>query len=238
MAHDLDPPTAHRAAQRALASPDLHESKRARLHGLVVALERRKSEEPPDATDAAAPASEDAAAEREQTPLSARAETDAAEPASDAAVGEALEALAPAVRFGEIKVREGMPTRLGEDALSLQLQGGRKARIEYATIQALAVAEVLGLAAHPVAIVDLVLNWNESEDPILRVVRLRSDGFDPRMVIETAPDRDAAFGAFIAELLRRCDAVPLPDPQATRGEMPCCFEDLAAYQRPVLQIGS
>lgn len=237
MAHDLDPATAHRAAQRALSSPDLHESKRARLHGLVVALERREaeaesSEAPPPAASEAAPAGAEPAPDAAPVQEASGART------PGAAIDATLEALAPALRFGEIKVREGMPTRFGDEALSLQLQGGRKARIEYAAIQALAVAEVQGLAAHPVVIVDLVLNWSESEDPILRVVRLRSDGFDPRMVYETAADRDEAFRAFLAELLARCEAVPLPDAQAALAEALHRFGDLDAYQRHVLQVGS
>jgi len=250
MAHDLDPPTALRAAQRALASPDLHEAKRARLHGLVVALERRESAVEPDGAagedaadaapgDSADPDSDSAgdlavvASEptQEPGPLSAT-------PLEASAVAPALEALVPAIRFGEVKVREGMPTGLQEKGLSLQLMGGRKARIEYAAIQALAVAEVGGEAAHPVTIVDLALNWNEPEDPILRVVRLRSDGFDARMVVEASPDRGEAFRAFLADLLARCSAIPLPDPDAVQGFGVRAFDDLESYQREVLQVGS
>jgi hypothetical protein len=245
MAHQLDPPTALTAARRALTSLDLHETKRARLEGLVAELEKARAgaaAEAPAETPAealAAPAEQPAEApaapaeelaETPAAPAEELAEAPAAPVATTApaevtkrAVDDALEALAPTARFSDIKVMEAMPTRLREEAVALQLLAGRKVGIDYAKIEAVAVAEVRGLADHPVVVIDLVLNWGDLGDSTLRVARLRSDGFDPRMVIAAPTDPAEALRSFISELLARSNAVPLPD---------------SDYQREVLRVES
>ena len=247
MARQLDPPTALTAARRALTSPDLHETKRARLEGLVAELEKTAAKAPADAESVAdTPARADSPAEAPaETPAEAPAaapdppaETPAAEEMTERAVDDALEALAPTARFGDIKITEAMPTKLREEAVSLQLLAGRKVGIEYAKIEAVAVAEVRGLAEHPVVVIDLLLNWGEQGDSTLRVVRLRSDGFDPRMVIAAPDDRAEALRGFLSELLENSGAVPLPDPDGALGVNLRAFDDLGAYQHEVLRIGS
>jgi hypothetical protein len=228
-ARELDPPTALKAARVALATPDLHEARRERLESLIAELKSAQAER------------ESTEAEVEST----EAETAPAAPAvahatavAEAAVDDALEATAPAARFGDIKPTEGMPTGLQEEGLALQLLGGRKARLEYTKIEAMAVAEVEGLAAGPVVVVDLVLNWRELGDQALQVLRLRSDGFDPRMLIAGPTDATEAFRTFLSELLARSQAVPLPDPDSALGVKVCGFDSLESYQREVLQVGS
>jgi len=233
MTRELDPPTALKAAGMALATPDLHEARRERLVNLIRELESAESE--------AARAAE-AVPEEERAPaveVAPEAPVVALAPAmAEAAVAEALEAAAPAARFADIKPTEGMPTTLQEEGVALQLLGGRKARLEYAKIEAVAVAEVAGLAAGPVIVIDLVLNWSERGDRALHVLRLRSDGFDPRMMIEGSIDASEAFRAFLSELLARSHAVPLPDPDSALGLKVSAFDSLEAYQREVLQVDS
>ena len=222
MSRDLDPRSALRAARSALSSPDLHEAKRARLEAMVVTLEHEEEEE--------------AAAEAE-IDVSPPAES-SGEDAKVRAVDAALEALAPTARFSNIKVTEAMPTRLLDEGLGLQVLGGRKVRVEYGKIEAVSVAEIRGLALHPVVVIDLLLNWSEGSDPTLRVVRLRSDGFDPRMVIAPPPDEDEALLDFLSEILARSKAVPLPDPDGALGVKVHAFDELERYQREVLQVGA
>jgi chemotaxis protein histidine kinase CheA len=327
MAHQTDPPTALTAARRALTSPDLHETKRARLRSLVAELEKAggnaaaeapaeesaetpasppeelaeapaaMAEEPAEAPAAppeeraeapAVPAEEPAEAlaapaeefaEAPAAPPEERAEAPAVpaeEPAEDLAeapaappeeraeapavpaattadaevtkravddaevtnraVDDALEALAPTARFSDIKVMEAMPTKLREEAVALQLLAGRKVGIDYAKIEAVAVAEVRGLADYPVVVIDLVLNWGDLGDSTLRVARLRSDGFDPRMVTAAPTDRAEALRSFLSELLARSNAVPLPDPDSALGLNVRAFDDLEAYQHEVLRV--
>jgi hypothetical protein len=256
LARARDPATALKAARRALTAPDLDEAKRGRLEELVSGLEKASAEGAANApAEKPAPPAADTPAEATATPPAAMAEarpaesppaapavTAAAAPAAlaliDRAVDDALEVLAPTARFGDIKVTEAMPTRFLEDALGLQLLAGRRVRIDYAKIEAVAVAEVRGLADHPVTVIDLALNWSVQEDMTLWVIRLRSDGFDPRMVTEAPADRTEAFRNFLSELLARSRAVPLPDPDAVLGVNLRPFADVAAYQREVLQIQS
>jgi hypothetical protein len=222
MSRDLDPRSALRAARSALASPDLHEAKRARLEAMVVTLEHEEME--------------DAAAEPE-IEASPPAES-SGEHVTARAVDAALEALAPAARFSDIKITEAMPTRLLDEGIGLQVLGGRKVRLEYGKIEAVSVAEIWGLALHPVVVIDLLLNWREENDPTLRVVRLRSDGFDPRMVIAAPPDEDEALRSFLSEILARSRAVHLPDPDGALGVKVPAFDELELYQRQVLQVGA
>ena len=220
MSRDLDPRSALRAARSALTSPDLHEAKRARLEAMVVDLEHVEEKENAEAKSDASP------------PPTGRAEDAAAR-----SVDEALEASAPAARFSDIKVTEAMPTGLLDEGIGLQLLGGRKARVEYGKIEAVSVAEVRGLAPHPVVVIDLVLNWSQQSDPTLRVVRLRGDGFDPRMLIAAAPDENEALRSFLSELLERSSALPLPDPDSALGVEVRAFGELGLYHREVLQVG-
>jgi len=218
MSRDLDPRSALSAARSALASPDLHETKRARLEAMVITLEHEEEEEA--AGDVSPPAES------------------SGEDATDRAVDAALEALAPAARFSDIKITEAMPMRLLDEGIGLQVLGGRKVRVEYDNIEAVSVAEIRGLAPHPVVVIDLLLNWSEGSDPTLRVVRMRSDGFDPRMVIAPPPDEDEALRGFLSEILARSKAVPLPDPDGALGVKVRAFDELERYQREVLQVGA
>ena len=93
-----------------------------------------------------------------------------------------------------------------------------------------------GLSARPVVVVDLALNWTEVDGDVLQLVRLRSDRFDPRALVPDATDAMAAFRALLAALLDRTGAVALPDPDAARGTPFRSFDDLAGYQREVLQV--
>lgn len=260
MAVELDPPTALLAVRRALAAPDLHETKRTRLEQLeeqltaagvdtaanIIAPSTSRelqpasqsscddgggSEQlPPDLSPSGPGVAHERSAESEG-PNAARSGADSI----GAAVDEALQAVEPA-RFRDLKLREAMPTRLLAEAIALQLVAGRTAHIDYTKIDAIAVAEVMDLAQHPVVVIDLLFNWSSQQDPILRAVRLRSDGFDPRMLFEAPADRAEAFRSFLSELWAHCSAVPLPDLESVRGVDVRTFETVEAYERVVLAV--
>ncbi|MBW2288023.1 MAG: hypothetical protein JRG90_09380 [Deltaproteobacteria bacterium] len=261
LALERDPRTALSAAHRALASTDLDAAKRARLEDLVAELERSEAEAVAGAPAAEPVIAQPVAAEPEVAePVVAEpevgepdieepavAEPEATEPRSDpvvaadtaatqAAVAAALEAPTPVTRFVDIKVTEAMPTRLEEEGIRLQLCGGRKARVAYTGITALAVVRVSGLGDQPIVVIDLVLNWQESEETTLRVVRLRSDGFDPRMVVATGAENDVTLCDFLAELIASSEALSLPDANAALGVRLRAFDDLETYEREVLQV--
>jgi hypothetical protein len=153
-----------------------------------------------------------------------------------AAAGEALAAVEPVARYQDLKLVEAMPTGFLPEAMTMQLAAARAARVEYAKVEAIAVAEVRGLARQPVLVIDLLLNWCSTQDTTLRAVRLRGDGFDPRMVFETAEDRAEASRAFVAELLERCEAAALPSRDERGDVVVRSFESLEAYARNVLRV--
>jgi membrane associated rhomboid family serine protease len=139
-------------------------------------------------------------------------------------------------RFADAKITEAAPKGLDERGVVLALAGGGSGRIAFEKIQAVAVAAVAGLSARPVVLIDLLLNWSAVEDEALRVVRLRSDKFDPRLLAPEAASPLDALRAFLGDLLARSGAAALPDPEGARAKPLRSFADLASYQREVLEV--
>ena len=155
----------------------------------------------------------------------------------DLIADEELRALIEIPRFSGVKVVEAAPKEFTDRGIVLTVNGGRKARVEYDKVQALAVAAVGGLAKNPVVVIDLVLNWNDDAEGPVRVVRLRSDGFDPRSLV-SAGSQLQAFRAFLAELLERSGATPLPSRDAVLAKSLCRQPDLATYEREILEAAA
>jgi membrane associated rhomboid family serine protease len=154
----------------------------------------------------------------------------------DAVSQLALEASASVSRFFGAKVIEARPLELREDALLMQRPNGKRGRVAYEAISALAVAAVGGCGSKPVLIIDLVLNWNDPVAEQVQVIRLRSDAFDVRRLISAELSSLDAFRSFQEQLLARSHAQPLPDRDAVRGRPFRRYDDLDRYQREVLQI--
>lgn len=125
-----------------------------------------------------------------------------------------------------------VPIAFGAEALELRLPGGRESRLGWREIQAVAVADVAGMAAQPVTLVDFILNWRRRGSEPLRVVRLRVDAFEPKCLVDDAGEDP--LETFLAELLERSHAVPLPDPESALGLRRSSFASLADYEREVL----
>ena len=112
-----------------------------------------------------------------------------------------------------------------------EVDGGRS------VADALAVAAVGGLARKPVLVLDLLANWTSLEDEILRVVRLRSDAFDPRQVVGGQGSPVAAFRVLVEKLLEATGGQALPDRRQALGEPFASHDDLVGYERTVLKVG-
>jgi membrane associated rhomboid family serine protease len=150
---------------------------------------------------------------------------------------EAEEVVAPGPRFAALKLSEAMPLALGDAALTLALDGGRRAQLALAKVDAVALAAVRGLAAKPVLVVDLLLGWGSLEGGELRCIRLRSDRFDPRK-LAPAPDPLGALRAFVAQLVAKSGATPLGAADPARADALTPFADAASYEREVLEVWS
>jgi membrane associated rhomboid family serine protease len=214
LARELDPATATLAARRALRSPDLHEAKRARLQSWV---------------------DEHGAAAESAAPIASAA------PAPPPVPEQALpifdeDGVVELARYARAKLIEARPTSLDDEGLHLALDGDRAARIAWSKIQAVSVAIVANLAAKPILVIDLLANWDASEAEELKGIRLRSDRFDPRALLETPDDAKRAFAALVSRILGVTRAQPLPSPEQALGNPFARFESLADYERIVLEV--
>ncbi len=133
-----------------------------------------------------------------------------------------------------IELLQAVPIELGEAALRLEIVGVGKKKLRYEQIQAIAVGAIRGRGSRAHVAVDLVLNWRERRDQPLKVVRLRSDRFDPARFAPPGGTAPEALRGLIDRLLERSGAHPMPDPRSARGLPYATFEDLESFQREVL----
>jgi hypothetical protein len=211
------------AAKAGLSLPYLSPEIRQRLESFVGASEQGHAAPPPEPQpDPPAESSEVAEVREAVQPSGPEPAPAPAEPSP-----------APGRR---IAVLEGVPDRLGETGLSMRL-ADRTLELAYERIQAIAVA---GLpredAPEPLVIVDLVLNWNTSVSEPLHVVRVRSDRFDPRLLVGDALGPAEASRVFLHELHTNTRAVPLPDAASAEARPLRLFASLADYEREVLGV--
>ncbi len=249
LARSFDPPSALRAARRALDFPEIDASKRSRLQDLVAELEAQAVHEPTggDPTGAIPPSTNDPAPRIEPiparpAPIEITLDPELATERVPCAPREALaaaEAHAPPAfaRWSEVKVSEAVPVELRPQGLVLRLSAERQALLDWSRVQALAVAGVRDLATKPVLVFDLLLNWNDlwGEGP-LKSVRLRSDRFGARTLSPGAASTADALRALASAVLERSGATALPDPEAARGRPFRVYADLVSYHREVLQL--
>jgi membrane associated rhomboid family serine protease len=224
-ARGLDPGTTETAAWRALASAELTLPERQALEDMIGEVL---------ATPAARAAS-----------LARIAGARTAAPA-EAAPGARMDpAPAPAARPAAIEIETNqrvldavlaVPLELGSDGVEIQTNQGQKKLVRYERIEAVAVAAVHGIAAKPVILVDLVLNWMTPKNETLRVIRMRGDQFDPRRVLADQSSPTEALRVFVKTVLERSNAIALPDREAALGQPFSSFEELAIYQRAVLLV--
>ena len=131
---------------------------------------------------------------------------------------------------GALRSVEITPVELAEDGLvAWEVGGEQRTRVHYRAIEAIAAAEVAGLAEAGVIVIDLVLRTTRPGRP-RSSLRMRSDRFDPTTLFPERTDAGQALRALLSELLDRSGAVPLPDPDSALALRPQRFESLAAFE--------
>jgi tetratricopeptide (TPR) repeat protein len=133
-----------------------------------------------------------------------------------------------------LDVLEAIPVELTESALRLEIIGVGKKKLRYAQLQALGAASIRAESGGPLFAIDLVLNWRDARGEPLKVVRLRSDRFDPIALVGDAESAPAAIRQLVALLLERSGASALPDAHSARGLPFREFPSFETYQRDVL----
>ena len=135
-----------------------------------------------------------------------------------------------------VKLIEGVPVELGEDALEVEIEGHGLGRIPYGRIEALAVAAVSGLSARPVLVIDLVLNWRSEPSEPFKLIRIQGNHFDPLVLSPDAPSPVQAMKDVITHLVERSGAECLPSDAAVAGDPFRRFAGLAEYEGEVLGV--
>ena len=136
-----------------------------------------------------------------------------------------------------LKAIDAVPVGIGEDWVEIDVHERGRSKLPLLRIQAIGMAAVSGLTSRPVLIVDFALNWNEGPEAPLKVIRLRSDRFDPQRFEPTPGSPLEALTAWIGRLQARSGAACLPSRDMLEGRF-ARFDSLESYEREVLMAVS
>jgi hypothetical protein len=135
-----------------------------------------------------------------------------------------------------IKALDAVPISAGEHWIEIDVDSRGKSKLPLGRIEAIALAAVVGLASRPVLIVDFVLNWAEGPDEALKVIRFRSDRFDPRRFEQDAATPLQALLTWLKRIQAESGAFCLPSREMLEGRF-ARFDSLDAYAGEVLRAG-
>ena len=234
-AAEFDPATARDAAWRALRSPVLDIEARHALESLLSEVE------PQIVDDAGGPAASETLAPDRAVSNPGQMAPEEADSLVDAADRGALPNTPAAIELDEssrvLECLIGVPIGQDDEGLIIELEDGVKECVPFESIEAIAVAAVDGIVEKTVVIVDLVLNWVSLTGEPLRLIRLRTDRYDPCQLVPETTDRLQAVRVLVARLLEDTAAIPLPDLQSVKGTPFAAFSSLNEYQTHVLMVG-
>jgi membrane associated rhomboid family serine protease len=132
------------------------------------------------------------------------------------------------------RILGAVPISLGEQGVEIDVEEKGKMQVPFQRIEALAVGAVRELGAKPVVLIDLVLNWSGDPSEPLKVLRVRSDRFDPRALVPGSESGVAALRAFAAAVLDGARPECLPDEASVRGEPFGVHHTLAEYEKATI----
>jgi len=223
--HEAEEPIDEAIGESRAADPD--EVARWNSPGLVEDL----SDQLPDAGTAESNAAIDSAA-LGQPDAPAEPEASVALDASGRLTRPILDDAPPFER--ERRVIGAVPHSLDAEGIRLDAEGKGKTCVPFARIEAIAVGAVRDLGMKPVVVIDLLMNWSSEPSESLKLLRIRSDQFDPRALVPGATDGVAALRAFIAILVDRALPECLPDEASVLGQPFAMYDSLADHERQTL----
>jgi membrane associated rhomboid family serine protease len=133
-----------------------------------------------------------------------------------------------------LEVIQAKPVGFTDDSLRIKVDGVTR-EMSLTQIQALGVGGVVRRDQQPVLVVDLLLDAPWADRETLRIIRLSSDSFDPRRVVD-GEDSMEALRTMLSKILQISEAVPLPDPASATGRPFRSFASLDAYHQEVLGV--
>ena len=136
-------------------------------------------------------------------------------------------------RLRSIKAIDAIPVATSDFGLEIDASSRGKSNVPFSRVQVLAMAAVGQQGSRPVVIVDLVLDGSNGVDEPMKLIRFRSDRFDPLGLEPHAPDPLAALIAWVNRLQTGSNATCLPSREILRGGL-ARFDSLEIYEREVL----
>ncbi len=133
------------------------------------------------------------------------------------------------------KALDALPIAMNDEWVEIDASPRGKSKVPFSRIQTIAMAAVSGLGKRPVLIVDIVLNGSDGLDQPMKLIRFRSDRFDPLGFVPSAANPLAALTAWVQRLQNESNAICLPSESILAGEF-ARFETLEAYERGVLMV--
>ncbi len=131
-----------------------------------------------------------------------------------------------------VKTMQGDITRLDRQEVALAVPDGREVTIDFASIEAVAVAEVEREPGEVVFVTDLLLA-HERESGALRTVRTIAPALDAMVELMDAPP--IRMRDLVAIILNRSGAVALPDYDSLLGDRIERFDCFKSYQARLTQ---
>jgi hypothetical protein len=227
----INPEASRRAAEAALQSPHLHEAKSERLTEWLGG----------DHAETPSPETKARSKPAEPKPSTAKAQVHRLSEEEIAAAATRLrqsESTPPAPVVAETPTGTSVErgTLIGIEDDALVVQGAPNGRLPYNDIQAVAVAEIMGLEDQAVTVIDLILNWIRRYDEPLEIVRLRLNDLDLESLATRTHALGSHFASLMGDILERTRAIPLPDPESALGTRITCYESPERYERVGLRV--
>ena len=136
-------------------------------------------------------------------------------------------------RLRRAKAIDALPIAMNDEWVEIDASPRGKSKVPFSRIQTIAMAAVSGLGKRPVLIVDIVLNGSDGLDQPMKLIRFRSDRFDPLGFVPSAANPLAALTAWVQRLQNESNAICLPSESILAGKF-ARFETLEAYEREIL----
>lgn len=139
----------------------------------------------------------------------------------------------PERRLRALRAVEAVPVGHHEEWVEIEVADKGKSKLPIHRIETIVVAGISGLASRPVLLVDLALNWSSDHSEPLKVIRFRSDRFDPRKFEPGEINPLDALTAWVRRLQIRSSATPLPSGAILEGHF-ARYENVEDYESEVL----
>lgn len=140
---------------------------------------------------------------------------------------------APDGSLRTLKAIEAAPIAMTDEGIEIDVSDRGKSTVPFTRIQTISMAAVENLGKRPVLIIDVVLNGSDSIDEPMKLIRFRSDRFDPLSFEPSAANPLAALVVWVGRLQGCSNAICIPSEEILDGKF-ARFDSLEAYEQNVL----